>query len=285
MRVKARLAGAFLPRSFTGRVSSVHEPAINLLCADGLLVSIVADPAHMTGRSVRVDAMPSGAVVCSPCGGSASEIRLGASTISLAGVERWSGTPAPAALPGDLAPVLRVALRAEGRPGGLLSLANGAADNPFAARARSLLSAGDASLLVGLGPGSTPAGDDFLCGLLLGLRLLGSGPAEPGGETALAARLLGAPSATTAAGLTLLHLALLGSFPAYLLRLAEDLHAARDDAGVASAVRRAAGFGETSGTDAVVGLWWAAGIAPGPGFLTGRTRNPTVAARPQARRL
>ncbi len=112
------------------------------------------------------------------------------------------------------------------------------------------------SPLVGLGIGLTPSGDDFLAGALLGERIaLLAGSGRP---PLLIDReeIAGALAGTSAAGATLLRLALHDSFPAYLLDLAREVVAARGPAEVLAAVRRAATHGETSGSDACTGLWW-----------------------------
>jgi hypothetical protein len=137
---------------------------------------------------------------------------------------------------------------------------------------------------VGLGPGFTPSGDDFLSGVLLGCGL--SGQALPEEQQAAIAQGL---DRTNAAGRTLLWLALRGSFPAYLLRLAEDLdridgEGCKGGGGrgrrVEQAVRRATGFGETSGTDAAVGLLWCLEGLPVSGVRERRGARHAMTAEP-----
>ena len=65
---------------------------------------------------------------------------------------------------------LHEALVAHGKTGGLLGVLDGTPGNPFVDTARSALSSGRHDALVGLGPGLTPAGDDFLTGALLASR-------------------------------------------------------------------------------------------------------------------
>jgi len=110
--------------------------------------------------------------------------------------------------------------------------------------------------VVGLGIGLTPSGDDFLAGALLGERIV---LVAGGGRPPLFIdrdEIAGALSDTSAAGATLLRLALHDSFPAYLLDLARSVVAARELPAVLAAVRHATSHGATSGSDACTGLWW-----------------------------
>ncbi len=100
------------------------------------------------------------------------------------------------------------ALREYGKPGGLLEVLWPAPRNRFAEAAGAALRQGRLDELVGLGPGLTPAGDDFITGALAVHEALPGTDGIPG-------RLSG----TTPAGRTLLWLALRGSFPAYLVEL------------------------------------------------------------------
>ena len=110
--------------------------------------------------------------------------------------------------------------------------------------------------LAGFGPGTTPAGDDFLAGYLLARRLR----AGPGGEVPRVP-----PSCfprTTAAGQALLRAADQGAFPAHLAALGPALAAACADGnfgGLETAAERAFTHGATSGTDALAGLLFGAG--------------------------
>jgi hypothetical protein len=104
--------------------------------------------------------------------------------------------------------------------------------------------------LVGLGPGLTPSGDDFLVGLLAGLEAIG----HPARATIAAAVAGVAPSRTTPIGAWVLRHAARGSFP-------ERLHdalialARGDEAAIRDAIERAMAYGATSGADTLVGLF------------------------------
>ena len=121
-----------------------------------------------------------------------------------------------------------------------------------------------AERVVGLGPGLTPSGDDFLSGLLLALRLLGDavrradGP--PGGDAAVrladwigAAVTCDASTRTTALSATLLHCAASGEASGEVAAVLRAL--ARPGAeGLTVAVCRLLATGHTSGADLAWGV-------------------------------
>ena len=106
--------------------------------------------------------------------------------------------------------------------------------------------------LVGLGPGLTPSGDDFLTGLLLARDLL-ERPSPAPLKEAIRARL----ALTTNAGKTLLYGALEKRYPFYLHEFARAWSSAQDSGEEAAAVISALAHGSTSGTDALAGLVFA----------------------------
>jgi hypothetical protein len=169
------------------------------------------------------------------------------------------------------------ALLLRGRDGGFLGLlGSDKAGNPFLNKAREVLSGVRSSSpradrlkalseLIGLGPGSTPAGDDFVAGALMGeetLKLL-SAPepkavAEPQ-DTVIPwveerEGLWAAMSRTNDAGKTLLWQALQGHFPGYLIETLRSVSDAEGKQGIVAAVDKAVGRGATSGTDALTGF-------------------------------
>jgi hypothetical protein len=117
--------------------------------------------------------------------------------------------------------------------------------------------------LVGFGPGSTPAGDDFLAGFLAGRDLLEGGPglAQAALRTALRTRLV----RTTPAGRALLLGALDGVPPAYLVDLMLAAAAwlaerhVQAESRLLGAVEEAMRHGATSGEDALTGFIYALG--------------------------
>jgi hypothetical protein len=103
--------------------------------------------------------------------------------------------------------------------------------------------------LVGAGPGLTPSGDDVLCGVLLGLRMLGRARDLPRLWDTVAPRL----STTTTLSAALLVEAVQGYAVPPVIDLGEAL--VDDDAvGVPAAAARVLAVGHTSGADLLAGL-------------------------------
>jgi hypothetical protein len=103
--------------------------------------------------------------------------------------------------------------------------------------------------LVGAGPGLTPSGDDVLCGVLLGLRLLGRARSLPRLWDAVAPRL----PATTTLSAALLVEAVQGFAVPPVIDLGQAL-AEGDPVGVRAAAARVLAVGHTSGADLLAGL-------------------------------
>jgi hypothetical protein len=78
---------------------------------------------------------------------------------------------------------------------------------------------------------------------------------------------------TNDAGRTLLLQALQGYFPNYLLSVVKKLGKAQTEEKTADAVAAAVSHGETSGTDALVGLWFYLN-ASASGRIWGEERTP-----------
>jgi hypothetical protein len=110
------------------------------------------------------------------------------------------------------------------------------------------------SQLIGLGPGFTPSGDDFIAGALAGERM-----SQIFGQPGFAidkGELRTSLCKTNDAGKTLLWQALQGHFPCYLTEAVKGLSRAGGPHDLARVVSRATVHGETSGTDALAGLLW-----------------------------
>jgi hypothetical protein len=252
-------------------VYSVHDYVINIEAVAGeesLLVSLVTRPRDMTDLAIRVPELPQG-------------VRPGTRVswgekgdVSTAGAERWQGVVhetqelrslrggEAAWSPRRLADVVAQALTDKASGESFRAVALDRDENPFAERARSILSSAtpahdfpkEIAGLVGLGIGFTPSGDDFISGALLAASLLGR-PSSGAIREAITDVL----HRTTAGGRTLLWLALRDRFPAYLLELAAALAEASvngSEARVREATAAAFRHGETSGMDAVAGLAW-----------------------------
>lgn len=170
-------------------------------------------------------------------------------SVDTRGVAPWVGTlPEPAALIAGA----RIALAA-GRAVAARSALRTSPLRERADRGRVALLAGDldeiAQLLVGLGPGLTPAGDDALAGILLVLRCVLGERLEA--HPALAADGVD----TTAPSRAFLHWAGRGQAlaPAHdLLNAAAD----GDPAAAVAACEALGRVGDTSGPDFVLGLMW-----------------------------
>lgn len=252
--IQARMKGAFVADPVEGRVFSCHARVVNLLDeASGLLVSLLLEESDMTAAGILVPRLPAGCAPGEPVRGPG--VRVAGAHFVLDGAAFWEGRPAAGSRPDRRAAAwLAAALRVAGAPGGFLGLITSRDDNPFAARARHAVAGGGADALVGLGPGFTPSGDDFVAGALLA-EDLGWGGARCLDRGAIR----GALGGTTPGGRTLLALSLRGSYPAYLLRFVELLRAASGAAAVQRAVQEAVAYGQTSGTDALLGILWRLG--------------------------
>ena len=254
-RLAARARGAMTGDGWSGRVQSVHPRAINIVRADGLAVSVVADRTSMSAMGilaaepfescpppelVEMAARMQDAVVSID---SFASIECSASTI-------WEGRVDAASVHSsarDLIHAIRDDLFIHGNAGGMLGvLRSGVAENPFVAHGRKSLEEGRPDLLVGCGPGLTPSGDDFLTGALV----------ASSQSDYSRSRIERALPGTSAPGRTLLWMALQGQFPAYLVEFIDDVLAADSREAVSAAVRTACAHGETSGTDALAGFCW-----------------------------
>ncbi len=182
------------------------------------------------------------------------DLEIDGLVVGLANAEPWRGPlPPPAELAAHV-DVLRTATR--GASGSALL------SDPYRARAdraRELLGRGAledaARLLVGVGPGLTPSGDDALAGIVFAIRAT----AGPGVES-LTTRAAEAGT-TGAISRGFLRWAARGQAlePAHhLLVSATD----GDAEGAARSARRMAGMGETSGVDVLLGLRWGIEAVP-----------------------
>ena len=107
--------------------------------------------------------------------------------------------------------------------------------------------------LVGLGPGLTPAGDDFLCGLLAAARA-----ADPALITALGDAVEASLGRTTSIGAFLLRWAVEGFWPTALVDLAEGLAGEREAEALAG-LAELCQLGHSSGCDLATGFLFGLG--------------------------
>ena len=280
----------------SGTIFSIHDRAVNISSA-GPLVSVIVREEDMTALAIRVDKLQA-FIAGEP-------VELAGRTLRRPGegpLCRWNNKTAD--FTGEIVRVelsphevqhrlkaVSATLQAEGNPAGLLDFGLDAeAGSVYSRRAREIVpdvgnsaaglvrgrtdarSCGEIvsrlSRIVGLGPGFTPAGDDFVCGALASIACL-----VPGCRTASVAEPVRERlTATTPGGAALLYLACLGSFPRYLCsfvkafasrttRAASTAAPSKKIGSTAAldrACRAALEHGATSGADTLAGFVWAA---------------------------
>jgi hypothetical protein len=286
-RFEARKTGVLVHSlSGEGKVVSVYPRAINIRCGRGLLVSVIENAEQMTALSVHVPAYFRSQGARTQTG---TRVLFEKDRLSFDGFcivlnqdTPWEAPLAPRDVQGfclSKKAIFQEALLQQGKRGGLLGLIRPAEEqNLFERKAAGILRRilqqtpdgariNGLSQLVGLGPGLTPAGDDFIAGLLLGEEILSlltapQGKIHRGPMHAVIplkinkGELWHSLTRTNDGGRTLLYQTLLGYFPNYLISVAKNLGKAQAMADMSDAVRRAVSHGETSGTDALAGLWF-----------------------------
>ena len=285
---RAEQIGAFIHLlSGHGEVVSIYDEAINILHPNKLIVSLVENHAHMTALSIRLptlfrhleatadDVQPGSKALFD--GG---RLIINGLYIGLDGAQTFDGMIGPDDIRGfrlAKVPLIRDALTRKGKRGGLLGLIHSEEkENPFVQKASGLLTQvltkgqGTSAMkglsqLVGLGIGFTPSGDDFISGVLLAekiLNLLSSHEITVPeiGEQRITPwaidkeAIWNVREKTTHGGRTLPWQALQAHFPYYLIEAARGLAYATTADEITNVVGRAVSHGETSGTDALVGL-------------------------------
>lgn len=279
-----------------GELHSVFDRVCNAV-VDGELVSILSPALGMQPQGLQVAAPPAGFVLgLGWRAGMAVRVGEGHLTVSThrqgpvrvdwTGAARWSPEPPP--LPQVLdrpalaanAARLAGALARAGTAGGMFAVVQAAGLSPAGSthdlawrqaagtRVRLLLRAlarGDgeaaaapAAALVGLGPGFTPAGDDFLVGLaatlVLAARWQAAGPGLHAAAAPLATTLSVLGAKTTPVSAAFLAAAARGHLaeaPGLLLR---DLFSQPGTAALRH-LPRVLQSGYTSGTDLAAGIW------------------------------
>lgn len=275
--------GTLVPRQFLAPVVSVHHRegavVVNLALEDSRgrhLLSLITRKEDLTAGAIllpgnrettlQLQNLHPGDVVQRT--GTLLHLTPGSSPVSLADHRQWAGTLEdsvrfPAVLEkrvssGRVAHAIEKNSRWH-RGLGMLFAPRDHQEDPWLRRARETLG-GSRSVfphgLIGLGPGFTPAGDDFCTGLLLA-RQLGNTPLSSSEREAILERLPG----TTAGGATILRHALSCSFPFYLTEICAILANPDSDPEHCSlaAWEKAAQHGHSSGIDALAGLLWGLG--------------------------
>jgi hypothetical protein len=194
------------------------------------------------------------------------DLEIGGLSIDLADAARWCGAlPPPDEVRASADRIVAAAAEGAARSSLLVDAFRARGE-----RARQALITGAvedaARLLVGVGPGLTPSGDDALAGALFALRAAAGTDAEPLTRAAAEAGTTGPISRG------FLRWAARGQ----ALEPAHDLlaSAARADSdGASRAARRMAAVGETSGADTLLGLRWGVEAASQRSAVTGRSRR------------
>lgn len=241
-----------------GIVLSVHASAINL-AVEGALVAVAG--AHAGG-------LPNGVLVADPFDPRSLGVRAGMAValtnadlaidggrvrITLGAARRWRPELRPIASPPDLELRARITRRAAARVGGLHGIVSAA--EAFATLTQAMASGSEAVIvsagrrLVGLGAGLTPAGDDILVGLTAGLTVLGDGRAR-GLAAAWSRHAIGR---TTVVAESFHRHAAVGAYSERLHSILQAVLAGPLDT-IPAAVRIAAAWGATSGSDTLAGI-------------------------------
>jgi hypothetical protein len=260
-------------QGFAGWVLSVHRMACNLVDDQRNVIALLSPAVGNGPFSITVDTNFNGIAIGDPVCADATRLAVGGLTVRLDSASTWEPSPdwhwlrtprkriaanflafdewTPTAIWGGLAHITGADQHAEGKPTFMARLARGkeAYSRLIVAGLgegkRDALVEG-ARLLAGLGPGGTPAGDDFLVGVMAAIWLLG----DKSGALAIAETAAPRTSALSAA---FLRAAGRGEFIALWHGLLEAL-AAGDPAQVETAAMAVESFGASSGADALDGF-------------------------------
>lgn len=270
------------PPLWEAKIEGVFSKAVALSLPSGLLLSVVRDEGGMEALAiwpgsgafegialVANDETKGSAIAAIETACAAADIwdpRPRLAELSRAFSESYligGGAPGAAAAARIRAALSRVEACVQRRGG-----ADGGGDDgsirgsgPYGRAFAAMRKRGDfPAALVGFGPGTTPAGDDWLAGYLCAAELAGTP-----GSAALRDRIRSRLGLTTAAGRSLLTGALEGIPPRYLCVLVEALVAPSaelidpalgqaPDAALVAAVESALSHGASSGRDAIDGF-------------------------------
>jgi hypothetical protein len=193
-------------RGFAGQVFSVHGVVCNLIDDERDVITLMTPAVPYGPFSITLDVSFDGLAVGEPANADAVRLIVGDLTMGLDGASIWEPRPdwtrlrkarrfiaagfvafdewASSAIWGGLAHVTGADQYPEGKPTFMARLARGKdaysrliLEGLGGERHDSLLEG--AKLLAGLGPGGTPAGDDFLVGVMAAIWLLGDEAQAP----------------------------------------------------------------------------------------------------------
>ena len=274
-------------RVFTGRVLSVHRVVCNLIDDDREVITLLAPSVPAGPFTITIDVSFDELAVGVPAHVDTTQLVVGDLRVTLAGAPTWEPRPdwprlrmareriatgfaafdewASSAIWGGLAHITGADQYAEGKPSFMARLARGKeaysrliVEGLGGGKRTSLVEG--AKLLAGLGPGGTPAGDDFLVGAMAAIWLLGD-------ESDARALAQTAAPRTSALSAAFLRAAGHGEFIAPWHALLEAL-AAGDLMQVEPAAMSVESFGASSGADALDGF-----ILAGRTLLAGDGRH------------
>lgn len=275
LSVDAAFARKLEAGRFHGRVHSVFDKAVNLELGSGGLFTLACRELDDAPNTARLDIAgfdTSGIAVDDPVDGSGDRLRVGQrAAVLLAAASPWEARlptfpAAGGSLPTQL-PLARLHLGRHGEAGGMV--APGGDESGFAlelgavlrdraallfdalSQARFACARRHALSMLGLGPGLTPSGDDFLVGLFAVFNIDGS-PCQGwlGGGTDV---LTGAGRSTNAISLAALTQAADGRVRESVATLIEALMHGTPES-LVEPLRRVLAIGSSSGADLVAGI-------------------------------
>jgi hypothetical protein len=271
MNVRAASAGLrplIQADPWNGHIAAVYHHSLIFSASDGRLVHLHTGSQLVSPFSLRIESNWASALRAAPLS-QGVPARLMGTVIDIAGQLRLrldsiayyrSPRPSTGAIDARAVQIAQDILMLHGRPGGFDSLPGiqtlvTAMQQAIAARDVEHMCAGVRDL-IGLGPGLTPSGDDFLVGCLRGLWLMLHDDVTTRKMFArLSDRLLSDLKVrTTQVGAEFIRYALEGSFAEILDCAAQALVAPAHQALVPVAIGRLLAQGDTSGTDTVRGL-------------------------------
>jgi len=274
-------------QGFTGRVLSVHRVVCNLIDDDREVITLLAPSVPAGPFTITIDVSFDELAVGVPAHVDTTQLVVGDLRVTLEGAATWEPRPdwprlrmarepiatgfaafdewTSSAIWGGLAHITGADQHAEGKPSFMARLARGKeaysrliVEGLGEGKRASLVEG--AKLLAGLGPGGTPAGDDFLVGAMAAIWLLGDESDAPALAQTAAPR-------TSALSAAFLRAAGHGEFIAPWHALLEAL-AAGELMQVESAAMSVESFGASSGADALDGF-----ILAGRTLLAGDGRH------------
>lgn len=265
--IEAQERGRFIKSGlFPLEELSFHKGIINLLNKEsGLVWSLISEQENMTAFSLLVPDLFIGRNELSSFREGNSfideyNLRLGRTTINFGQSPLWAGaSPTLTENPEKREIERSLIVNQLDHGDSFLSLLANDDKTVFQEKAREIIEKNirvkkgtlyGLEKFVGLGQGMTPAGDDFITGVLL---------AEECRNLTFRidkAKIADHLEKTTAPGRTMLYAALRGSFPSFILRYVESIETTDSPEKIIYEAKAAAKHGSTSGRDCLAGFYW-----------------------------